>query len=701
MELAVYAQGWYFRSLNYHPSRPPRRLKMAEDFSEYRASMLTWPSLGGGAISLPYLEQEADGHVPARYRLYGYVTDREFNEVLKQKGIKAYSVIFCTQGWEFPAELSEDEDEILALNELRGVGKRTWLGLREFTQNTYPKLWKPFESYFPDGLVNSDGERVTDLWEECASRDIHGNPLHADWLECPAREHICYYMDISNPVWREYLKAIIRIHIDSGVEGIQFDEPDSPISALRYGGCFCKDCMKGFTSHLQHLPEDRVPAPVRGQLGDFHYGRWLLDHGVDHVDAVEPDDLVREYMTYQRRRVAENFHELATYAREYAAQRGGTVLISANLFDGAPWHDPLVADVDVLVPEHRTTLYAQPVWTRYIAGFAGDKPTSVSMNPYGGQLPELAAEMALGRGTDRFRTMMYEASALGANMAVPYGAWMGSVIEDALYAPHEETKVIQNFLADHADLFSTRTFNDTAIVYSVESNFMRVTLSNHGKQDEETKGRGDLAAAPVTFVSSAEALVQALRPFDVVMYHDGDLRADDASAEQLAPYQEVVLPGCSALTGQQVDAVLDYLESGGRVLVVGELGTTAGDRDVRRILEHAGTVVVDGPALPESCFQRPPQLQSASKSPLGLNIQRTAAGTAALHVVNYDYDAAAERTVPLADMELGVRLPGPVSRARVSAPGEPDLELEVDSDEAYSRFTLPGLRNYAVVELLS
>ena len=32
---------------------------MVEDFAEYRATMITWPSLGGGPISLAYLEDEA------------------------------------------------------------------------------------------------------------------------------------------------------------------------------------------------------------------------------------------------------------------------------------------------------------------------------------------------------------------------------------------------------------------------------------------------------------------------------------------------------------------------------------------------------------------------------------------------------------------------------------------------------------------
>ena len=34
MERGVYAQGWFARGYNYHPSLPPRRLKMAEDFAD-------------------------------------------------------------------------------------------------------------------------------------------------------------------------------------------------------------------------------------------------------------------------------------------------------------------------------------------------------------------------------------------------------------------------------------------------------------------------------------------------------------------------------------------------------------------------------------------------------------------------------------------------------------------------------------------
>ena len=263
MERGVYFDAWFPGQHCYHPSLPPRRLRMVEHLVDYHATVLVWSALGGGSISLPYLEQEAFGEIDPRLRFYGFLNDAEFIAECRKHGIKVFGIVFEVQGWEFPVELNETEDRILALNELRGAGKRDWLGLREFSQNRYPKLWPPFEHYFPGGLVNSDGEPVSDLLDEGCSRDIYGVPCHAHWVECPDREHFCYTMDRNNPVWREYLKAVIRIQIDAGVDGVQLDEAELPLTTLQYGGCFCKDCLKGFRAYLQALPADALPAELR------------------------------------------------------------------------------------------------------------------------------------------------------------------------------------------------------------------------------------------------------------------------------------------------------------------------------------------------------------------------------------------------------------------------------------------------------
>src|SRR5215208_7866445 len=229
MERGVYFDAWFPGQHCYHPSLPPRRLRMVEHLVDYHATVLVWAALGGGWIFLHYLEQEAFGEIDPRFRFYGFLNDAEFIAECRKHGIKVFGIVFEVQGWEFPIELSEAEDRILALNEPRGAGKRDWLGLREFSQNRYPKLWPPFEHYFPGGLVNSDGEPVGDLLDEACSRDIYGVPCHAHWVECPDREHFCYTMDRNNPVWREYLKAVIRIQIDAGVDGVQLDEAELPL----------------------------------------------------------------------------------------------------------------------------------------------------------------------------------------------------------------------------------------------------------------------------------------------------------------------------------------------------------------------------------------------------------------------------------------------------------------------------------------
>ena len=69
-------------------------------------------------------------------------------------------------------------------------------------------------------------------------------------------------------------------------------------------------------------------------------------------------------------------------------------------------------------------------------------------NPYGGVVPELVAKLKPARGTTASGMSLYEAAALGANMSVPYGAWMGSIEQDSFYAPHELCVEIQDFLAD-------------------------------------------------------------------------------------------------------------------------------------------------------------------------------------------------------------------------------------------------------------
>ena len=653
MERGVYFDAWFPRQHCYHPSLPPRRLKMIEDLEAYHATSLVWASLGGGSISLPYLEEEAWGEVDSRSRFYGFVNDSEFIAACQERGIKVFGCVFEVQGWEFPVELNDDETEVLSMNELRGVGKKAFLGLREFTQNTYPKIWKPLEDYFPDGLVNSDGEKVTDILEECTSRDIYGEACHSTWVEVPGNEHYAYLMDRNNPVWREYLKAIIRIQIDAGVAGVHLDEADLPIFATGYGGCFCKDCMKLFKAYLQALPAEELPEPLKDtDLETFHYGSWLLERGYDFKSDRESTPLYWDYIRFQRKTIVGYFAELADYIKEYGRSKGRDVLVCGNYYYLSPHYYPFEPKADVLVTEMNATSYRQPSWCRYAAGFARGKPVIVVENPYGGVGPELLPKLQNGKGYDLYRMMQYEASALGINMSVPYGAWMGSVIEDSFWAPHDITVEIQDFIYENERLYSTDTFSEVALLFSIQSAY-------DWEEHQGWKQR-------FPFWTAADGLVEQQQPFDVVVLPEGELREDWITAEDLAKYRTVVLPECTSLTPAQVEAIRGYLDRGGRAIATGELGRNLDDAARAALLAHPH--LVRATEVRPDDFAGGPQVFVDPGVDLAINLARVGDKEAAIHVIRYDYDEERDEVPVLDRMTLDVRLSRPFRSLSVLSP---------------------------------
>ncbi len=325
MERGVYFDAWFPRQHCYHPSLPPRRLRMVDDLRDYRATCSSGPPSAAARSPLPYLEEEAFGEIDPRFRFYGFVNDAEFIAECQKHGIKVFGIVFEVQGWEFPAELNEDEDRVLALNEPRGVGKRGWLGLREFSPEPLPQALAARSSSISRTASSTATASASPTSSRSAARATStASPCHAHWVECPDREHFCYMMDRNNPVWREYLKAIIRIQIDAGVDGVQLDEAELPFTTLQYGGCFCKDCMKGFRAYLQALPADDLPGRPRGaDLSDLPLRRVAARAGLRLQDrTARTRRSSAHYLRFQRRPITRYFGELADYAREYAASKG-------------------------------------------------------------------------------------------------------------------------------------------------------------------------------------------------------------------------------------------------------------------------------------------------------------------------------------------------------------------------------------------
>jgi hypothetical protein len=695
VERGVYFDGWYPGQHNYHPSLPPRRLKMIEDLAAYHTTVTCWSSLGGGAVSLPLLEEEAFGEVPARYRIYGFMNDAEMIAEARKRGIKIFGIVF-EHAWEYAVELDGDETRILAWNEVRGEGKRGWLGMREFWQNRYPKIWPPRERYFPTPVHNAWGEPVGDILDECAQRDIYGEPCRALWVECPDREHYNIMMDRNNPVWREYMKAIVRIQVDAGVAGVQFDETEVPITSLQYGGCFCRTCKEGFREYLAELPSDERPAALASEdLTQFDYGKWLLAQGYDFKSRREDTPLFWEYLKFQRRNIVRYMRELADYTRSYARSNNREVLVSGNFFHLFDHYYAMEPFVDLIVTEMRNTTYRQPSWYRYAAGFAGGKPLVVVENPYGGVVPEMVEALKHGYGYDRFRQSVYEAAALGVSMSLPYGSWMGSVIEDAFYAPHELCLEIGGFLKEHEELYSTQTWSETGVIYSVESNF-RAMASRDLFEDNRANVQRDVA---VPFWQVCDALSAAAQPYDVLFFPEGTLRADTLTLKDLDQYRVLVAPALTWLTDAQASLLESFLQRGGRLLVVDAFGSNLDQQRRARLLGHPGTTLTEEPFSPAQLPSGPQiRISGGEGADIAITLQRVKRGVA-MHIIRYDYDDETDRVPTLPEMTLDVCLPAAFANSWIAGIREdPAASVEPGSD-GWHRVTIKNMPFYAIVVL--
>ena len=112
-----------------------------------------------------------------------------------------------------------------------------------------------------------------------------------------------------------------------------------------------------------------------------------------------------------------------------------------------------------------------------------------------------------------------------------------------------------------------------------------------------------------------------------------------------------MLPDCRVLTAAQAALLRDYADAGGRLVVEGELGDAA-------LAAHPNVVA----APPEG----PQLVAEAAPADFAACVHDVPAG-AALHLIRYDHDDAADAVAPLPELALELRLPRAYGARRRSA----------------------------------
>lgn len=668
MERGIYCHNWGHNRQNMHPSMPIHSKALVEDFKKLKGTMVCWASMGGGSVSLPYLEHEAKGEVHPRMLYHGYMNDSDYIAMCREAGIDVFAVFYEAQGWEVPAIVSEDGKYFKKLNIVEDDEEHDWYGLREFSQDKYWEVFgKKFADYFPDGLVNSDGEQVTDLFEECTTRDMYGNPCRATWVEVSKLPQQCHLTCRNNPVWRQYMKKAVEIMIDNGARGIQLDETETPITSLKYGGCFCKDCMKQFNEYLKEMKSlDRLPKELDGiDLDRFNYAQYLKDKGVNYPErALAETPLFDLYWDFWIRSNNKNFKDVTQFIREYAASKGIKVRISANIFNLYLYNYPSWDDLDLMVTELDHTLFKRHDWFRYAAGVVKDKPVIVAENPYGGIIPAFLKQLQNGKAYDLFRIFLMEAAIHGINMCVPYGGWMGSEIRDAFFPPFDVAVEVQDFLAGNEPIFGRISGANVKILYSFPSYTLREPMAGRDSKlvwdDSEDlfsyriETSGDNAIR-MPYWEAASVLQMLKVNYDAGMLSDGEIVPDKFSNNDLKGFDLVILPDCTILTKNQADILKDYAQKGGRLLIYGDSGRNISgwQQSLKGIpsinfVDKGNSPEAGAKAFSDAFNNAYNGLRQISWEPDDIFVQISKyENNTVLHVINYRYDMAKDRIISI------------------------------------------------------
>ena len=110
MERGVYFDAWFPRQHCYHPSLPPRRLRMVETWSTTTPRCWSGRRSAAARSRCPTWSRRPSARsTPASASTASSTTPSSSPNASKH-GIKVFGIVFEVQGWEFPVELNEAED---------------------------------------------------------------------------------------------------------------------------------------------------------------------------------------------------------------------------------------------------------------------------------------------------------------------------------------------------------------------------------------------------------------------------------------------------------------------------------------------------------------------------------------------------------------------------------------------------------------
>ncbi len=529
--------------------------------------------------------------------------------------------------------------------------------------NRWDDFLEFYEHRWPEDLL---GPRPHPDVRELLQRDAQGRVLMS--------RHYVDYVGLcwSSPYAREALKRMLKLAVDSGVDGVM-------VNYNYRWACVCPYCQSDFRAHLAHR---------------FSPGELASRFGITNLASAAFERIAAEIPGYPATNAAPLDWEAMRWGARAFKQRFDEIFLE---YGRSLKPDLIVATWDHLgdmsIGEERAFTPGE-LWGRgenYFWYSGGYGPTDLKAHKAADAWLQCLyiREMTGGKP---FMMGKYEntrmRSSIGEGLATG-GAGMGLTMAIGTPDGFRACSGYLRFPRRHPDLYAPReALADVALVFP--------------RQSILAGGRGSMDA----FRSAGKALIDAHVLVDVLV-------DERLTAERLTAHRAAVLPRAAVLTDEQIEALDRFSAAGGRVIAFGASGVERPDGTGREApsswLQVGGT---NAAAVMEAFDAGGSFARCAIDAPWTLRVCGfREPGRRILHFVNFNRDeeagksvkgAAAECSVPAEDVRVRLVL-APGEQARRIRSYSPDREsvARVPFSQCGDRleFAVPRVEVYEVVEI--
>lgn len=559
------------------------------------------------------------------------------------------------------------------------------------------------------------------------------------WARFPRTKYGgAHMMCLNAPKWRHVVEQGLARVAMAG-DSVTQDNIGCPVEKYHPG--FCRWCEREFKEFLrERFPAQRLRAMGIADLESFRLRPYLTQQrdatglalykpvpaGSD-PEALLRDPVIHEYVRFQYRSMFHRWVQFAEQSKRSARHFGRPVPATYGNQAGVAGQTPLAValcpHVDVVWVESSRQMQpcfpagpgkpSKKVYREGVFVDAEERKEAGGYQPGSGAWSTLMYKV--GRAAGHFQrpvwTIQYPGQWWGeerrlastvafaeayANGGVPVLLFTPSVTQTGdtdgvMWRTHRR---IARFVGRRRWLFVDRgSVADVAIVQSLACTFWRRCTS---------------LRAPVAhldcFAAAARRLEEWHVPYDALVLGHPDLYDDGPSLGRLRQYRCVVLPHVDCLSDRQVAALSRYVEQGGRLVLIGDVGVN--DEELRarprsgadRLAALAGgrvTRLADLPALVQDQLTGPkPLVQTDLPRSVWLNVWRHGGGPmTSVQMVNYDLDVAADKAHPVGPFTLRLRRVPGVEFHEALWLGFDDAEVRLPLSEARDHWEVraPGL----------